>query len=104
MAGLEAVDHDPFAGMAAIDIHQVDANKRVPAASQLTPVDHDPFATDYGGLAKQTGVGVAKGAIGLPGMLGDAQELLKKGVDYVASKLPPPSEPDEPTRKFMEKY
>jgi hypothetical protein len=60
--------------------------------------------TDYGGLAKATGVGIAKGAIGLAGLGGDAQALLSKGVDYVKSKLPSPPEPDEPTRKFLAKY
>lgn len=60
-------------------------------------------SADYG-LAKATGVGIAKGAIGLAGMAGDAQDLLSKGVDYVKSKLPTPPEPDEPTRKFLAKY
>lgn len=60
--------------------------------------------TDYGGLAKATGIGLAKGAIGLPGMAGDAQTLLRKGADYLASKLPTPPEPDEQTLKFLEKY
>lgn len=40
------------------------------------------------GMAKQAGVGVAKGAIGLAGLPGDAAGLLKKGVDWVADKLP----------------
>lgn len=44
--------------------------------------------TDYAGLAKAAGIGVAKGAIGLLGLPGDAAALAKKGADYVASKLP----------------
>lgn len=59
------------------------------------------------GLGKAAGVGVAKGAIGLAGMGGDAQGLLSKGVDYVRQylpDLPTPSPPDEPTRKFLAKY
>jgi hypothetical protein len=54
------------------------------------PWDAFPDAppTDYGGLAKAAGVGVAKGAIGLAGLPGDAAVLLKKGADYVGSKLP----------------
>ncbi len=40
------------------------------------------------GMAKQGLVGVAKGAIGLAGMPGDAAVLLKKGADYITSKMP----------------
>lgn len=61
----------------------------------LEPVDHDPFAVDYGGLAKATGVGVAKGAIGISGMAGDVSQALNKGADWVASKLP-----DMPTTRL----
>lgn len=48
----------------------------------------DAPPTDYGGMAKQAGVGVTKGAIGLAGLPGDAAVLLKKGTDWVADKLP----------------
>jgi hypothetical protein len=47
-----------------------------------------PEAGDSYGMAKQTGVGVAKGAIGLAGLPGDAQQLAKKGGDWLAEKLP----------------
>jgi hypothetical protein len=59
------------------------------------------------GLAKAGGIGIAKGAIGLAGMAGDAQELLRKGADYAKQylpDLPAPSPPDEATRKFLAKY
>jgi hypothetical protein len=39
-------------------------------------------------MAKQAGIGIAKGAIGLAGLPGDAAGLLKKGVDWVSDKLP----------------
>lgn len=55
--------------------------------------------TDYGGLAKQAGIGIAKGAIGLAGLPGDVAALLKKGADYVADKLP--SLPDTGLVKFL---
>lgn len=45
-------------------------------------------AVTAGGLAKAGGVGVAKGAIGLAGLPGDAAQLLEKGVNWVSSKLP----------------
>src|SRR5258708_31888466 len=64
----------------------------------------DAPTTDYGGLAKAAGVGVAKGAIGLAGMPGDVQSILQRGMDYTKQYLPTPSEPDEQTRKFNEKY
>jgi hypothetical protein len=48
----------------------------------------DAPPTDYGGLAKAGGIGVAKGAIGLAGLPGDAAALLKKGADWVSDKLP----------------
>lgn len=40
------------------------------------------------GLAKQGGVGVAKGVIGLAGLPGDAQQLAKAAGDWISSKLP----------------
>ncbi len=48
----------------------------------------DAPPTDYGGLAKAGSIGVAKGAIGLAGLPGDAATLLKKGADWVSDKLP----------------
>jgi hypothetical protein len=50
-------------------------------------------------MAKQAGVGIGKGAIGLAGMAGDAAELLNKGAGWVADKLP--SMPDTQLGKFL---
>ncbi|BBB99401.1 hypothetical protein [Bradyrhizobium elkanii] len=55
--------------------------------------------TDPYGMAKQGAVGVAKGAIGLAGLPGDAAVLLKRGADYIAEKLP--SIPDTGIAKFL---
>jgi hypothetical protein len=63
--------------------------------------------TDYAGVAKQAGIGVAKGATGLAGLPGDLQQLAQKGVDYVKSKLPDDfhwPEPSEESKKYAEKY
>lgn len=60
--------------------------------------------TDYGGLAKAGGVGVAKGAIGLAGMAGDIQTLAGKAGDWLKDKLPSLPEPDERTKHYAEKY
>jgi hypothetical protein len=63
--------------------------------------------TDYAGVAKQAGIGVAKGATGLAGLPGDLQKLAQKGVDYVKSKLPDDfhwPEPSEESKKYAEKY
>jgi len=63
--------------------------------------------TDYGGIVKQLGVGLAKGATGLAGLPGDLQNLAQKGVDYVKSKLPDDihwPEPSEEGKKYAEKY
>lgn len=51
--------------------------------------------TDYGGVAKQAGVGVAKGAISLAGIVGDLQEIAKKAASYL---------PDIPADPESEKY
>jgi len=53
--------------------------------------------TDYGGMGKQFGVGVAKGAAGLAGLGGDLQQLGQKGADWIASKLP-----EIPTNRFAQ--
>jgi hypothetical protein len=62
--------------------------------------------TNYAGMAKQAGVGVAKGATGLVGLPGDLQTIAQKGVDYVKSKLPDIHwpEPSEEGKKYAEKY
>jgi hypothetical protein len=63
--------------------------------------------TDYAGVAKQAGVGIAKGAAGLAGLPGDLQQLAQTGVDYVKSKLPDDfhwPEPSEAGKKYAEKY
>lgn len=56
------------------------------------------------GMAKQGGVGVAKGAIGLAGLPGDVQELAKKAGDYIDSKLPSAPDSDPQTADLTEKY
>jgi len=43
--------------------------------------------TDYSGLAKQGGVGVVKGVIGLAGLLGDIRNAASAATDYVGDKL-----------------
>ena len=61
MPDLVPVDHDPFA-----------------AGPQLIPVDHDPFSEQpsiSSDVAKSAGIGLAKGAIGLPGLPGDVLGL-----------------------------
>jgi hypothetical protein len=62
--------------------------------------------TDYGGIAKQAGIGLAKGVTGLAGLPGDLQTLAQKGVDYVKSKLPDIHlpEPSEEAKRNYERY
>lgn len=89
MAELQPVEGDPFAGGQSFSSGGITI--RIPGSKEgpeLEPVDHDPFATDYGGIAKQAGVGVAKGAIGLAGLPGDVQQLAKSAGEWIASKLP----------------
>lgn len=92
MPGLEPVDHDPFTSSGSATTIRDNGKTYVVmdmgGGAKLEPVDHDPFAADLGGLAKAGGIGVAKGAIGLAGLPGDAGQLLKKGVDWVSDKLP----------------
>src|SRR6185369_2692977 len=75
----------------------------IPDPNEPTKSEWDAFPTekptDYGGLAKQTGIGVAKGAIGLAGLPGDAAVLVEKGGDWLASKLP--SIPETTLGKFL---
>lgn len=64
-----------------------------PEAPKAAPADDwaafpEANAVTAGGLAKQGAVGVAKGAIGLAGLPGDAAQLLQKGADWVSRKLP----------------
>ena len=55
--------------------------------------------TDYGGVAKQAGVGVAKGAISLGGIVGDLQQIAKKAASYLPDI---PSDPE--SEKYARKY
>lgn len=59
---------------------------------------YQPEVTATGMLA-QGGIGIAKGAIGLAGMAGDAGELLKKGAGFVADHLP--DMPETTIGKFL---
>lgn len=56
------------------------------------PTEKPEVPTDYAGLGKQYGVGIAKGAIGLAGLPGDVAVLLEKGGNWLADKLPSFSE------------
>ena len=56
------------------------------------------------GLAQAGGVGIAKGTVGLAGLPGDAQALLKKGVSYLADKLPSLPAPDPESMRLAERY
>jgi DNA-binding GntR family transcriptional regulator len=70
-----------------------------PAKADSWDAFPDKPTTDYGGIAKQAGVGVAKGAIGLGGIIGDIQQIAKK----VGSYLPDiPSDPE--SEKYARKY
>jgi hypothetical protein len=55
--------------------------------------------TDYGGVAKQAGVGVGKGVIGLAGIVGDLQELARKAGSYL-----PDIKADPESEKYARKY
>lgn len=76
--------------------------QKAPAPNQWA--DSEPVGIDYGGLAKQAAIGVPKAIIGTAGMVGDIQQAAKSGADYLANKFTTPSEPDEQTRKYLEKY
>jgi DNA-binding GntR family transcriptional regulator len=103
MAELQAVDHDPFEGSQFTEPDVISPQGRLlvgtSAKGSLQPVDHDPFATDYTGVAKQAGVGVAKGAIGLAGIIGDIQQIAKKAGSYL-----PDIKPDPESEKYARKY
>jgi hypothetical protein len=62
--------------------------------------------TDYAGIAKQAGIGLAKGATGLAGLPGDVQQLAQKGADYLKDKLSGIHwpEPSEESKKNAERY
>lgn len=90
MATFEPVENDPFSVPASpipADVKRIYIGDSSP---KFEPVDHDPFsdAPSAAGMAKAAGVGVAKGAIGIAGLPGDAAVLLKKGADWVSDKLP----------------
>jgi len=59
----------------------------------------DKPTTDYAGVAKQAGVGVAKGAIGLGGIVGDIQQIAKKAATYL-----PDIQSDPESEKYARKY
>jgi hypothetical protein len=109
---LQAVDHDPFADVppapnltpGGVPLGPEGRPRVViSSAPKLEPVDHDPFAETSAipGLAKAGGIGIVKGGIGLAGMVGDAQELAKKGADWISSKMPAP---DPESEKLAERY
>lgn len=66
-------------------------------ASFAEPVETK--SVDYGGVAKQAGVGVAKGTIGLAGIVGDIQQIAKKVGSYL-----PDIKPDPESEKYARKY
>jgi DNA-binding GntR family transcriptional regulator len=59
----------------------------------------DKPTTDYAGVAKQGGIGVAKGVIGLGGIVGDLQEIAKKAASYL-----PDIKADPESEKYARKY
>lgn len=61
-------------------------------------------AVTTSGMLKAAGVGVAKGAIGLAGLPGDAQELVKKASDYIDSKFPSTPDADPQTADITQKF
>jgi hypothetical protein len=74
------VDHDPFAEVQA-------------KGPTFRDVDHDPFAETEpssmaGDIAKGAGIGLAKGAIGMVGIPGDLNNLLKRGNAWAAETFP----------------
>lgn len=98
---LQPVDHDPFTTDMSTGTPRILVTHDDP---KLEPVDHDPFATDYAGVAKQSGIGVAKGAIGIAGMAGDAQELVGKGVDWLKQHLPSIPEASPESKALAARY
>jgi hypothetical protein len=74
-----------------------------PAAASPKADSWDAFptekTTDYTGVAKQAGVGVAKGAIGLGGIIGDIQQIAKKVGSYL-----PDIKADPESEKYARKY
>ena len=98
---LEAVDHDPFADSGASSFTPEGRPRIVISTApdtKLEPVDHDPFATDYGAMGmdilKSGGIGVAKGAIALGGLVGDLTDLgakgIKKASDFASDQIGTP--------------
>jgi hypothetical protein len=78
-----------------------DAFPDAPPAAKTDSWDAFPDkpTTDYAGVAKQGGVGVAKGAIGLAGIIGDIQQIAKKAGSYL-----PDIKPDPESEKYARKY
>jgi DNA-binding GntR family transcriptional regulator len=78
-----------------------DAFPEAPAAQQSGGWDAFPEAppVDKVGVAKQAGVGVAKGAIGIAGLIGDVQELARKAAGYL-----PDIKADPESEKYARKY
>jgi hypothetical protein len=80
-----------------------DAFPDAPPAGSAKADSWDAFpdkpTTDYAGVAKQGGVGIAKGAIGLAGIVGDIQQIAKKVGSYL-----PDIKPDPESEKYARKY
>jgi hypothetical protein len=74
-----------------------------PAAASPKADSWDAFptekTTDYWGVGQQAGVGVAKGAIGLGGIIGDIQQIAKKVGSYL-----PDIKADPESEKYARKY
>lgn len=92
MAEFVPVDHDPFAAAPQSGARGPLKITVMPGSSskpQFSPVDHDPFApvSIAEDVAKSTGVGLAKGVIGIGGMLGDIPDALAVGTNYLGNKL-----------------
>lgn len=97
MPTFEAVDHDPFSAPPPSSI-PADVKRVYVGDSQrarFEPVDHDPFATDYSAVAKDVaksaGIGVARGVIGIGGLVGDLTDLGAAGIgkasDFINDQL-----------------
>lgn len=78
-----------------------DAFPDAPPASKSDSWDAFPDkpTTDYAGVAKQAGIGVAKGTIGLAGIVGDIQQIAKKAASYL-----PDIKADPESEKYARKY
>src|SRR5690349_17776145 len=76
-----------------------DAFPEAPPKAESWDAFPDKPTTDYGGVAKQAGVGVAKGTIGLAGIIGDIQQIAKKAASYL-----PDVKSDPESERYARKY